>query len=313
MMNFKLTKNEIVQKINDFKNLKILVIGDIMLDHYINGNTERISQEAPVPIVHVSEESYILGGAGNVISNLSKLNCNSTIISRVGFDNNAGRIKRLINSELVGFNLIVYNQPTICKTRVISMGQQVIRIDKEKYEEINQHTKDRILDSDFSKYDGIIISDYGKGMINDNLLSEIRNRTNLPLFIDPCKEDKYKTKLSNSYVLPNEIEAEEVDLSKFQHKIITTGKRGILLNSEDNGIYSQQIEPNKIEQVYDTVGAGDTVTSIFTCCILSGLPIVESCYISNIAASISIKYPGTYSVSKNEIINELERQYGEGK
>ena len=184
------------------KKPNILVIGDLMIDHYLWGSCDRISPEAPVQIVNIKKESSVLGGAGNVINNLFSLGANVDIMSVMGDDVVANELKSLLEKiEVSSSNLIVEkNRKTSKKSRLIASQQQVLRYDMESIDDISEQSSNKILENlkiTIKKYDSIILSDYGKGVLTTNLTKEIikiANENKVKVLVDPKGKDysKYK-------------------------------------------------------------------------------------------------------------------------
>ena len=198
------------------KKPKILVIGDLMIDHYLWGSCDRISPEAPVQIVNIKKESSVLGGAGNVINNLFSLGANVDIMSVMGDDVVANELKSLLKKiEVSSSNLIVEkNRKTSKKSRLIASQQQVLRYDMESIDDISEQSSNKILENlkiTIKKYDSIILSDYGKGVLTTNLTKEIikiANENKVKVLVDPKGKDYSKYK--GAYTLtPNKKEAME--------------------------------------------------------------------------------------------------------
>ena len=198
------------------ENPKILVIGDLMIDHYLWGKCERISPEAPVQIVNIDKESSVLGGAGNVINNLRALGSRVDVLSVVGDDYVANELKALLENIKVQSNMLIIeqNRKTSKKSRLIASQQQVLRYDNESIEDISSASEKEIinkLSANISNYDVVILSDYGKGVLTTKLTQEIisiSNKNKVKVFVDPKGKDYSKYK--GAYTLtPNKKEAIE--------------------------------------------------------------------------------------------------------
>lgn len=205
------------------ENPKILVIGDLMIDHYLWGKCERISPEAPVQIVNIDKESSVLGGAGNVINNLRALGSRVDVLSVVGDDYVANELKALLENIKVQSNMLIIeqNRKTSKKSRLIASQQQVLRYDNESIEDISSASEKEIinkLSANISNYDVVILSDYGKGVLTTKLTQEIisiSNKNNVKVFVDPKGKDYSKYK--GAYTLtPNKKEA--IEASKYSYK-----------------------------------------------------------------------------------------------
>lgn len=297
----------------------ILVIGDLMLDHYIWGKVERISPEAPVPVVDVQDEKYKLGGAGNVANNLLSLGA-SVIISGVRGDDPQGGILMGILGELglPSDRIFVDSRKgTIVKTRIIAHTQQIARLDREDRSYISGELRSRLVRTvreASETIDAVIISDYAKGVISPGLIEEIvkigRSRA-VPVYVDP-KERNFPFYRDVDLITPNtkelsfgagiKIETEE-DILRAAEKIrstlgcrsllVTRGEHGMSLFDGENGVV--QI-PAMARAVYDVTGAGDTVIACFTLAIVSGATPQEAAVIANTAAGLVVAEVGAASV-----------------
>ena len=298
---------ELMNTVNNLENHNILVIGDVMLDKYLISDVDRISQEAPVPIANVKQEENFLGGAGNVAATINSLGSNVGILGEIGDDDNGMEVVELLKTNNIQPTLTVTsNVITTTKNRILSRNnQQVMRFDKEMITTPKKEFINSYISSIINSFDGVIISDYGKGFIDDDIISTVRNKSRPhPLFVDPNQNTDYKTKIDNSYVLPNEKEAKYVGFNVFSNRIITKGCEGIEVCSSS---HSFTVPPLETYDVWNTTGAGDTVTAVFALGIISGLDIYQSTCLSNIAAGITIRSPKTYQITNKELKGETYR------
>ena len=305
-----------------YKKPTILVIGDLMIDHYLWGSCDRISPEAPVQIVDVKKESLVLGGAGNVINNLRAMNSNVDVISVIGKDDVANELKTLLNQiEVSSEMLIVENsRKTSKKSRLIASQQQVLRYDVESVEDISQNSEKEIIEKlsiNIKKYDSIILSDYGKGVLTTNLtktIIKIANENKIKVLVDPKGKDY--SKYRGAYTLtPNKKEAIEatnieikdnssLELAIKQIKqscdlevaLITLGENGIALFD-----YDLKIQPTVAKEVYDVTGAGDTVIASIAFALANNLNIQEAVNFANLAAGVVVSKLGSATVTLDEI------------
>ena len=313
-----------------FSKMDVLVIGDIMLDRYLVGDVDRISQEAPVPIVKLERQKSwnVPGGAGNVATNLSLLAINNvSLLGRVGPDV-SGKILLTKFRDMHNVNVqFVRSEPgtlTTIKTRLVAKHQQIVRFDLEDTSPLNPKAEEKVvwaLRSIIPAVQGVIISDYNKGFLTFPMLKAISNICSfnkVPVFIDPNPTTDYPP-FSNATLLPNLIEAKEMSrlspvdksstekvgkvlMDKFGTVSITLGAEGMILFERENVI---RVPPVTVEDVVDTVGAGDTIVSVFTLAKICGADLKEAAIIASIAASIVIKHLGTYAVSFKELLDEV--------
>ena len=299
---------------------KILVVGDLMLDRYWMGSVNRISPEAPVPIIDINLCEDKPGGAANVAKNLSDFGMEVTLVGIIGKDEAADDLKRNISSLDIKFLPITdSNIRTTLKLRVIDRDKQLIRID---HEDINASSKiddlNKSIMSYINDFDGIIFSDYDKGVVKPiikNILDYCKEN-NIKTFIDPkgTSFDCYK----NSFLLKPNLKEFEIIMGKSNNKeefiekgkmmlsnlsleylLVTEGKDGMTLFSNNKVEHFQALQ----QDVFDVTGAGDTVISILTACFLSGEDITKSVDYSNTAASLSVQKLGSTSVSQDELFN----------
>jgi D-beta-D-heptose 7-phosphate kinase / D-beta-D-heptose 1-phosphate adenosyltransferase len=306
------------------KSPKILVIGDLMIDHYLWGNSERISPEAPVPIVKIHSESTLLGGAGNVVSNLNAFGANIHVISVLGdCDNSTILIKLLEDINIDTTNLIIEKGRIASKkTRIIVSKQQVVRYDRECVDEINTQSQKKLLEyfkKNVEKYEIIILSDYGKGVLTFNLtqaLIDLANKSGKKVLVDPKGLDY--SKYRGAYLLtPNLKEASEatqIDISnksslnkaitllksKFELdiSIITLSERGVALYDKE-----LRIHPAEVREVFDVTGAGDTIIASLGFALACDLDIDSGVKFANLAAAVVIGKIGSANATLNEVIN----------
>lgn len=314
--------------IEEFEKTKILVIGDVMLDHFVYGTVSRISPEAPVPVVNVKSEKLMPGGAANVVSNVAKLGGRVYVAGVVGNDYNGNILRELIGKDTVNSEGIVTvdNFQTIIKTRVIAHNQQIVRFDKEDNVRFSQDVYKKLIaniKNIADEVDAVIISDYGKGLIEKRFFSTIVNlmrEKNKFISLDP-KVENFKFYKNVSILTPNINEAfggsgimikDDKTLIKASKAIfkkvkpdyllITRGEAGMSLFYRDNG--SEHLKA-RAKDVYDVTGAGDTVISTLTIAKSAGANIFDACYIANAAAGIAVSQLGTYAVGVEELINSF--------
>jgi len=305
------------------KNPRILVIGDLMIDHYLWGKCERISPEAPVQVVAVEKETSVLGGAGNVIHNLQALGANVDVISVIGDDANAEELKRLLaDIDISDENILIQKgRNTSKKSRIIAAQQQVIRYDKESTEDINAQIQEQIIvniQNALAQYDILLLSDYGKGVLTDTLtqtLISLAREMGKKVLVDPKGSDYNKYK-GATLLTPNKkeaIEASKVEIvdESTLLKAITTLKEAcdlevslITLSEEGIAIYDETLRthPTVAREVFDVTGAGDTVIASLGFALASGYNIDEAVKFSNLAAGVVVGKIGSATATLDEII-----------
>ncbi len=318
---------KLIKIIGQFKNKKVLVVGDIMLDKYLWGEVSRISPEAPVQVVNVVRETYEPGGAANVANNVSALSGTAFMVGIAGND----EAKNILLEELKhrGINtegiFIDNDKPTIQKIRVMGRGQQLLRVDYEKKEHTSKDVENsmvRFFERKMKDFDIVVISDYAKGVITQAVSSKlvgIAKENSKEVIVDP--KPKHKELYSNvSLITPNNAEASEMTgieesdseavlemgskLVKYLNAnvLITRGEKGMSLFEKDG---SASHIPAKAKEVYSLIGAGDTVVATMALAMASGAGMKEAAFLANIAAGIKVGKIGTASVSVEEIKNEL--------
>jgi D-beta-D-heptose 7-phosphate kinase/D-beta-D-heptose 1-phosphate adenosyltransferase len=303
---------------------RVGVMGDVMLDRYVWGKVSRISPEAPVPVVDITEETSRLGGAANVAKNIVSLGGACEIFSVVGDDEFGTILRSAISAQGIGTCGLLPDpaRPTTVKTRVIAHQQQVVRTDREIKEEITGQVEDRLLEAitgALERCDAVIISDYGKGVITRRLLDEFipqARSLGRVVTVDP-KETHFMNYRGVSLITPNQFEAgaavgrriaDEADLMevgwnildklKADALLITRGEDGMSLFRKDR---SYRHFPTVARRVYDVTGAGDTVITSFTLALAAGAGMDEAAHISNHAAGVVIREVGTASVTPEQL------------
>jgi D-beta-D-heptose 7-phosphate kinase/D-beta-D-heptose 1-phosphate adenosyltransferase len=302
------------------KESHIAVVGDIMIDAYIWGSSNRVSPEAPVVVVNSKEQTFRLGGAGNVARNLKALNAKVSLFSVIGDDENAKILKSLIkdfNSNLVEEK----GRVTTKKLRIMASKQQVLRVDEEITKTILQETQDKILkdiQNSIDSFDAIVISDYAKGVVTKELSQKIiklAKRNSIPILIDPKGSD-YSKYRGATLITPNKKEAiiaTNIDIKdkKSIYKAIKKLKDeleleyGLITLSEDGiAILDDEffIVPTVAKEVYDVTGAGDTVLSAIAIAFANGFDIKSAAMFANSAAAVVVAKVGSATATIDEIL-----------
>ena len=308
----------------------IIILGDLMMDRYLWGEVHRISPEAPVPVVEVKNETVLLGGAANVAMNVHALGDLPCLIGVIGNDMRSETFRILLSDNgILGDGIVTDNsRPTTIKTRIIAHNQQVVRADHESVEEVNSAIEKEILNKikeNINSARGLIISDYGKGVITKSLLEKVIGlcrKKGIFIAVDP-KDVHFKSYRHVSVITPNhheagfaygkrirnEEESKEVGwgLMKIldaESILITRGPEGMALFEKGEKL---TFLPAVARKVYDVTGAGDTVISTFTSAVAAGAALPEAAYISNQAAGIVVGEVGTAQVKKEVLLKEIHR------
>jgi len=315
--------NNLIKIINSFRHAKIGVIGDLMLDKYLLGDAERISPEAPIPVIHISQELSFPGGASNVANNIAALGGTSTIIGTLSHDsvgvellNNLRKISK-INCSGVFFD---NKDCTTQKTRIIARGQHIVRIDKEDNRNLSKDLENKILEyitNNINKWDVIVFSDYAKGLLTKKLITKtikICNKKNKITIADikPKNANYFK---NISLISPNLKEAFEI--SKKSHLdqagkylvkylncnvLVTQGAEGMTLFTKNKKVHYSA----KAKEVYDIAGAGDTVVGSLALGLATKGSIYQATIIANIAAGIVVGKRGTATINLKELLEAVK-------
>lgn len=331
-----LSREQIDQITGNMGKAEILILGDTMLDEYLIGNVERISPEAPVPVVDILDTKKLLGGAANVAANIRALGDSPLLLGVVGEDEAAQGLRTLLKERDISSDLLVVDptRHTTIKTRIVAHGQQVVRADRETRHDLVPEVENRIferIEQVIDRVKAIIISDYGKGMITLSLLQRVIDlclKNGVYIAVDP-KETRFHNYIKVSLITPNHHEAgfafgrrirTEEDLlvvgngllKKLQAEsiLITRGAEGMSLFREGH-------EPTHIptfaREVYDVTGAGDTVIASFVSAIAAGAAPVEAAVVANAGAGCTVAEVGTAAVTVEQLRQELNRNIKNGR
>jgi len=317
---------------NTAKNIKALVIGDLMLDEYLWGKAERISPEAPVQVVAVNREDLRLGGAGNVANNLLALGCLVSVCSVIGGDENGDILRRAFTGKGIDVEG-VFEDPmrtTSKKTRVLAANQQIVRIDRESRDDVHPEFEERILQflrEHGNEWNVILVSDYLKGVLTQGILSAVIDagkRLGIPVVVDP-KGNDYSKYRGATLLTPNRKEAEiasrvaisdERSLNEAAASLLAAGEYEALLitrSAEGMSLYLRDGSvthiPTVAREVYDVTGAGDTVMATLGLGLACGYGFAESARLANVAAGIAVGKVGTSTVSPGEIIGSIGHEH----
>ena len=318
-----------------FKNKKILVIGDVMLDRYMIGDVQRISPEAPVPVVELKKEEDRLGGAANVALNIISLGAEVVLASVIGSDVYGQRIIELCSENKIDSRTILQlpSRPTTVKTRILGNKQQLLRVDYEVNEYLNEGDEQLFLDFVIpvitNEFDAIIFEDYNKGLLTERIIQELISacqKNNIFTSVDPklknffaykgvtlfkpnLKELKEGTGISFNF--PDEKQIFESAISKLNEKIqnsftfVTLSEFGVAISDHSSVDYIDA----HVRTISDVSGAGDTVIAVATLCLCSGCSIKEIAQISNLAGGLVCEKSGVVSINTTELVEEVEKLF----
>lgn len=299
------------------EDVKILVIGDIMLDKYVVGNIERISPEFPVPVLDVTREFYLLGGSGNVVRNIAELGVNVHCLASVGNDEYGLLIAKEL--EVIGAKRLLFNgsKITTVKERIIADHRkiQMLRVDREHIKKVNPELTINMFKSCCDNdYDMIIISDYAKGMISHEVMKFLKEEQDIKIIVDP--KPNHIMMYNGVYMItPNEKEWGEMlissscNLADVEYILETKGKDGMtLIDNQKDDFWDIKAEP---VSVYNVSGAGDVVVAMMAVCLSHGLNILDSAYIANKCAEYTVTQPQTCVVPKDKF-QSIYKEYFKG-
>lgn len=316
----------------DFSERKILVVGDVMIDAYLEGRVNRVSPEAPVPIVSFTSQEQRLGGAANVALNLLSLGAKVTICSVVGEDQSGQDLKGLMIAQSISTEGLVFSpdRKTTLKTRVIGNNQQLLRVDNEQTDDILPGEEDALVGKIeallASNYDAIIFEDYNKGVLTASLIERVialAKKFNVVTTVDPKLTNFYAYK-GVTLFKPNlkelrdgvkrmvdvqdrkdfEAAVEEMNrLLQAENVFVTLSEHGVYIQNDSAKHYI----PAHIRNIADVSGAGDTVISVATLCYLAGLPIDEVAAAANLAGGLVCERVGVVAIDKAQLKSELEK------
>ncbi len=305
-----------------FQQAKVLVLGDVMLDRYWFGATNRISPEAPVPVVRVQGNEERAGGAANVAMNIASLNVPVELLGLTGKDEAGSALSRLLQQHKIQCNFVqLETHPTITKLRILSRHQQLLRLDFE--EDFHQVTSEQLLEklkSAVKNYGVLVLSDYGKGTLNQvQAMIQVARAANIPVLIDPKGTD-FERYRGATLLTPNMSEFEAVvghcnseedivekglnliSMLELTALLVTRSEKGMTLLRPGQAPFHL---PTEAREVFDVTGAGDTVISVLATALADGRSFEEACYLANVAAGIVVGKLGTSTVSTVELENAI--------
>ncbi len=315
---------DLLDILKGIQNKRILVVGDLILDCFIWGKVRRISPEAPVPVVEVSEETFALGGASNVANNIVSLGGHATVLGVVGNDRSAEKLGELMREKRIDFLSVEDRRPTTVKTRVIAHSQQVVRFDQEDRNKLSGKALKALilhLNEAVRSHEAVIISDYSKGVITADVMRSVlkaAGRSKL-VVVDP-KTEHYLLYRGASVITPNLMEAssgsgvaikDEATLIRAGNTLLNRlGLKAVLLTRGEDGMSLFQKGtlthiPTVARKVFDVTGAGDTVVGTFTMACAAGASMQQAAVIANHAAGIVVGQIGTATATPAAIRQSL--------
>lgn len=324
---------DINQVFEAFNSLRVLVIGDVMLDSYVWGKVERISPEAPVPVVNVQKREYRLGGAGNVLLNVQSLGAEAIVCSVIGTDSSGDLLEDSLRAKGLNCEGLIRseNRITTIKERIIAGSQQVVRIDTETDKPVSKAESDKLVTKAkelIPSCQVIIFEDYDKGVLTAESIAEITsfaNAQNIPTVVDPKKRNflsyhhttlfkpnlkELREGLKVEFNVDNAEELQAVvqqlkDTLNINGALITLSERGVFID------YKEEIHklPAHIRHIADVSGAGDTVISIAACCLALNLPPKSIAAISNLGGGLVCELVGVVPIDKNLLKAEAQKLF----
>jgi D-beta-D-heptose 7-phosphate kinase/D-beta-D-heptose 1-phosphate adenosyltransferase len=314
----------------DFSRLTVLCVGDVMLDRFLHGDIERISPEAPVPVIRLRETREMLGGAGNVASNIASLGGRAVLVGLAGADEAGAKLRRIVagNARIVPALVDTAHRPTVCKTRFVAGRQQVVRADEESREPMHADEEAALigtLDTHLGGAQAVILSDYGKGVLSHALVAHIvaaARARGVPVFVDP-KTDDFSHYRGATCITPNAREMAaaarapvdtEGEIEAAAHRLMASAEVGaILVTRSEKGMILVEPDgtanvPARAREVFDVSGAGDTVIAALALAFAAGRSLVQAMHIANAAAGVVVSKLGTATADIAEVMRELSAQ-----
>ncbi len=323
--------DEIKRAFKNFSDKKIIILGDVMVDTYIHGKVNRISPEAPVPVVNFDARTYHLGGAANVALNIKALGATPYICSFIGNDENGALFEKLMTVKNLSYKGILYSDEriTTVKTRIIGNNQQLLRIDQEQTDDINSVMTYNLVEKikEIVKSEGIdaiIFEDYNKGVLTTDLIEQVisfANENDIVTSVDPKLKNflayknvtlfkpnlkELKSGLLTDFKYPQE---KDLFLAAVENLNTQLNCKYTFITLSENGVYMKHLNkdyfiPAHLRNIADVSGAGDTVISVATLCIISGLEPVHTAEIANLAGGLVCEKVGVISVDKEQLLSE---------
>lgn len=331
-----MSKQSLLSAVSRFSSARVLVIGDIIIDHFLWGTATRISPEAPVPVVNVQREDLMLGGSANVLRNIVSLGGSGALCGMIGHDAMGEKAIELVGQLGVPTDgLVVGQRPTTVKTRVVAQGQQVVRFDREQTGVPSKNSLEALvgyLEGHVHAFDAVMVSDYAKGVVSEQLMIRLhqllhavrhREKRPLPLIVDP-KPTNVHCFVGATVITPNHHEAVQMSGVRIDDQkslfaaarqirddigceavLITRGEAGMALLQGDEDLVTI---PTMAKEVYDVTGAGDTVAATLALGLAAGCSMDEAAVLANHAAGIVVGKIGTACVTTTELQDALNRE-----
>lgn len=326
-----ITRTRLVDLLAAAQRQHVVIVGDAMLDVYLRGDVDRISPEAPVPVVRVRDRRLALGGAANVAQNVAALGAGCDLVSVIGDDAAGATLReRLEAGRMQSRSLVTVTRPTTTKTRVMARSQQLVRFDEEDDTDLDDADVSRVLaaiERALPDATALVFEDYNKGVLVPAVIAgaiRLASSRNLPIVVDPKFRNFFAYRGATVFK-PNRRELESalgaaVDLEHpaalpttfqrlgVQHLLLTLGERGMALVSADGVVHRV---PTTAREVYDVVGAGDTVTAYLATMLAAGASALESAIVANYAAGVEVGKLGAATVSAEEVLDAYDRHLAE--
>lgn len=317
-----LTRARVAALLDGARAKRVAIIGDAMLDVYLHGDVERISPEAPVPVVRVRERRFALGGAANVAHNVAALGARAELVCVAGSDASGGVLRRMLGEiGADGRSVVTGTRPTTTKTRVLARVQQVVRFDEEESADLGDAEVERVLaaaEQAIADADALVLEDYNKGVLTGTIIDAAIARARargIPVVVDPKYRNFFRYRGATVFK-PNRRELEAalgaaVDVEHpatlpatlgrldVDHVLLTLGERGMVLASRDGSVHRA---PTTAREVYDVVGAGDTVTAYLAAMLAAGASAREAAEVANFAAGVEVGKLGAATVRAAEVL-----------
>lgn len=333
-------ESQLASLVEDLAGVRVLTVGDLMLDRFVYGAVDRISPEAPVPVLRIERESIMLGGVGNVARNLRALGASVCLVAVMGRDQAARDIKGLLRDDVeIESHLIEDDaRPTTIKTRYIAGSQQMMRADRERIVPVADGLEQDIIDraiADLAQAKAMVLSDYGKGVLTEPVLRRLLDAAaerGVPVVVDP-KGNDYRRYAGATLVTPNRRElteatgqsaaSDEAIVGTASALIASSGVNGVLVTRSQDGMSLVRGDgsdplhlPATAREVYDVSGAGDTVVATLAAALGAGIAIEDACRLANVAAGIVVAKMGTATAAASEMaasLRQRELDIGESK